>query len=170
MNSGQFYEITVTATVTATSGTVTNTATIGAPVGFFDTNSANDAANDTDSVTQSSDLSITSDDATTSVNAGGTTTYTVRVTNNGPSSVTAATLTDALATGLSKTGVVCSPTPGQCVSPPTVAQIQARCAEMRRLQGEGKLQNLPALCMPGGAAGGGPPTRQPAGSKRQIGI
>jgi hypothetical protein len=41
---------------------------------------------------------------------------------------------------------------------------------MRRLQGEGKLQNLPALCMPGGAAGGGPPTRQPAGSKRQIGI
>src|SRR6185503_8081997 len=56
------------------------------------------------------------------------------------------------------------------IEPPTVAQIQARCAEMRRMQGEGKLQNLPALCMPGGAAGGGPPTRQPAGSKRQIGI
>jgi hypothetical protein len=56
------------------------------------------------------------------------------------------------------------------IEPPTVAQIQARCAEMRRLQGEGKLQNLPALCMPGGAVGGGPPARQPAGSKRQIGI
>ncbi len=125
VNSGQFYEISVTATVTATSGTVTNTATIIAPVGFFDTNSANDAASDTDSVTQSSDLSITNDDGSTSVNAAGTTTYTVRVTNNGPSSVTAATLTDALATGLSKTGVVCSPTPGQCVTPPTVGQIQS---------------------------------------------
>ena len=53
--------------------------------------------------------------------------------------------------------------------PPTVDQIQARCAEIRRLQAEGKLQNVPSLCMPGGAPGGGP-QRQPAGGKRQIGI
>jgi hypothetical protein len=55
------------------------------------------------------------------------------------------------------------------IEPPTVAQIQARCAEMRRLQAEGKLQNLPALCTPGGAAGGGAPRQSPTG-KRQIGI
>jgi hypothetical protein len=56
------------------------------------------------------------------------------------------------------------------IEPPTVgqvqAQIQARCVEMRRLQAEGKLQNLPALCTPGAAG----PQRQPTGGKRQIGI
>jgi len=52
------------------------------------------------------------------------------------------------------------------IEPPTVAQIQAKCAELRQLQAEGKLQNLPALCTPGG----GGPQRQPAAGKRQIGI
>jgi hypothetical protein len=50
------------------------------------------------------------------------------------------------------------------VEPPTVQQVQARCAEMKRLQAEGKLQNLPALC----TAPLGPPPRVPTG-KRQIG-
>jgi hypothetical protein len=50
------------------------------------------------------------------------------------------------------------------VEPPTAQQVQARCAEMKRLQAEGKLQNLPALC----SAPLGPPRRAPAG-KRQIG-
>jgi hypothetical protein len=54
------------------------------------------------------------------------------------------------------------------IEPPTVAQVQARCAEMRRLQAEGKLQNLPVVCLPGGASRG--PQRQPASGKRQIGI
>jgi hypothetical protein len=61
------------------------------------------------------------------------------------------------------------------VAPPTIDQVQAlvqaKCAEMRRLQAEGKLQNVPTLCTPGSRAGGGP-RRQPAdgNSKRQIGI
>lgn len=47
------------------------------------------------------------------------------------------------------------------VEPPTLQEIQARCADMRRLQAEGKLQNLPPLChMPGGA----PPARKPGKS------
>jgi hypothetical protein len=62
------------------------------------------------------------------------------------------------------------------IKPPTVeqvqAQIQTKCAEMRRLQAEGKLQNLPELCTPGGGgvARGGPQQRPPASGKRQIGI
>ncbi len=48
--------------------------------------------------------------------------------------------------------------------PPTAQQVQARCAEMRKLQAEGKLQNLPALC----TTPLGPPQRVPTG-KRQIG-
>jgi hypothetical protein len=48
-------------------------------------------------------------------------------------------------------------------------QVQAACAEMRWLQSEGKLQNLPPACV----RGGGVPSRQlpsptPSG-KRQIG-
>jgi hypothetical protein len=51
------------------------------------------------------------------------------------------------------------------VEPPTIREIQAKCAEMRRLQADGKLQNLPTLCMPGGA-----PRRQPPpAAKRSIG-
>jgi LPXTG-site transpeptidase (sortase) family protein len=67
---------------------------------------------------------VTKDDGVASVDAGGTTTYTVRVTNVGPSSVTGAILSDPVAAGLSKTGVVCSGTPGECVTPPTVGQLE----------------------------------------------
>jgi len=70
-------------------------------------------------------LGISNSNGTTSVAAGGTTSYTVRVTNNGPSSVTGATLADAAATGLSKTGVTCSAAPGQCVSAPSVVQLES---------------------------------------------
>jgi uncharacterized repeat protein (TIGR01451 family) len=77
-------------------------------------------------VTQSSaDLSITKTDGVSSVNAGGSTTYTIRVTNNGPSSVTGATLTDAAATGLSKGTIACSATPGQCTSAPSKTQLES---------------------------------------------
>src|SRR5215472_1653243 len=81
-------------------------------------------AGDTDTVNPVADLAITNTDGAASVNAGGTTTYTVRVTNNGPSSATGAILSDIAATGLSKTGVLCSATPGQCVTPPTVGQLE----------------------------------------------
>jgi hypothetical protein len=32
------------------------------------------------------------------------------------------------------------------VVPPTVEQINAKCAEMKKLQAEGKIQNLPSIC------------------------
>ena len=73
----------------------------------------------------SANLQISKTDGVVSVIAGGTTTYTVRVTNNGPSSVTGAILSDPIAAGLNKTGVACSATPGQCVTAPSVAQLQA---------------------------------------------
>jgi hypothetical protein len=50
------------------------------------------------------------------------------------------------------------------VQPPTAAQVQAACAEMRKLQADGKIQQLPALCAPAGRA------PQRPDSKRQIGI
>jgi uncharacterized repeat protein (TIGR01451 family) len=83
--------------------------------------------NDTDDATVSSthaDLLVTKSDGTTSVATGSSTTYTITVTNNGPSSVTGAILTDASATGLSKTAVACSGTPGQCVTAPSIAELE----------------------------------------------
>ena len=71
------------------------------------------------------DLSVSKSDGISSVNADGITIYTVRVTNNGPSSVAAAILTDAVATGLTKTSVICSATPGRCLTPPSVAQLES---------------------------------------------
>jgi LPXTG-site transpeptidase (sortase) family protein len=79
---------------------------------------------DTLTVNPKADLAVTKDDGVTSVSAGGTTIYTIRVTNNGPSSVTGAVLSDPFVTGLSKTAVACSPTSGQCVTPPTVSQLE----------------------------------------------
>jgi hypothetical protein len=52
------------------------------------------------------------------------------------------------------------------VEPPTIAQIAAKCAEMKRLQTEGKLQNLPTLC----TLPLSPHPRKPGrGGKAQIG-
>ncbi|WP_435257643.1 SdrD B-like domain-containing protein [Thioclava sp. FR2] len=123
--SGQFYEVRVTATVTATSGSVSNVATATVPSGTTDPTPGNNSATDTDTVTPVADLSVTKTNAVTAVDAGGLATYVVRVTNNGPSSVTGATLSDPVATGLSKIAIACSLTPGQCTVAPTVSQIQA---------------------------------------------
>ncbi len=127
--SGQTYGLSVTADVTATSGSVANTATVSAPTGATDPDGTNDSATDTDTVTPApvvADLAITKTDGTTAVGAGGSTTYTLTVTNNGPSTVSGAILADPAVTGLAKTGVACSGTPGQCTSgtTPTVAQLE----------------------------------------------
>jgi LPXTG-site transpeptidase (sortase) family protein len=71
------------------------------------------------------DLAITKTDGVTTVISGGSTIYTVRVTNNGPSSVSGAVLSDPAATGLSKTAAACSATPGQCTTAPTIAQLES---------------------------------------------
>src|SRR5207237_938979 len=78
-------------------------------------------------VTPIADLAITKDDGATSVNANGSTTYTVRVTNGGPSSVTGAVLKDPAAANLTKGTIACSPTPGQCTAgtTPTAAQLES---------------------------------------------
>ena len=85
----------VTFTVTGTAGTgaqIANTATLDPPSGTTDPTPANNSATDTDSLTPVADLSVTKTDSAASVNAGSSTTYTIRVTNSGPSSVTGAIL------------------------------------------------------------------------------
>jgi hypothetical protein len=66
------------------------------------------------------------------------------------------------------------------IQPPTLAQVRAACAEMKKLQTQGKLQNLPAACTPAGGTaprdgpvqpGGAPPALQkrPGPAKKEIG-
>src|SRR5665647_3090447 len=66
------------------------TATVAVPAGTTESNLANNSATDTDTVNAVADLAIIKTDGVASVNAGGSTTYTITVTTNGPSSVTEA--------------------------------------------------------------------------------
>ena len=111
---------TITATVTATSGSVTNTATVAPPVGTTDPTPGNNTASDTDEVTPVADLMITKTDGVGSINPGGILTYTVVVTNNGPSAANGAVVTDPATAGLTKTAAACTATSGGAVCPGTV--------------------------------------------------
>src|SRR5439155_978278 len=80
-------------------GTLSNTATVAAPSAVTDTNPGNNPSTDTDQLTPETDLSITKDDGTTTAVPGTNDTYTVTVTNSGPSTVTGATVSDVLPAG-----------------------------------------------------------------------
>ena len=101
---------------------VTNTATVA---NANDTDASNDSSSSVTEIDSIADLAITKTDGTAAVTSGTSTTYTIVVTNNGPSSVTGALLTDPAVTGLAKTAVACAPTPGQCVTAPTIVQLQS---------------------------------------------
>lgn len=106
--------------------TASNTASVAAPAGTTDPAPGNNSAVDSDTVVFLADLAITKTNGASTVDAGGTTTYTLTVTNNGPSAVTGAILRDAAASGLAKTAIACSSAPGQCTAgtTPTIAQIE----------------------------------------------
>ncbi|HEX8703696.1 MAG TPA: DUF11 domain-containing protein, partial [Myxococcaceae bacterium] len=87
--------ITVTGTVNpAATGTLSNTATVTTPLGNSDPSAGNNTSTDTDTLTPSADLAMVLTDTPDPVNGGSTLTYTMSVTNAGPS--TAATVTATL--------------------------------------------------------------------------
>src|SRR5262249_10082741 len=84
------------------SGTISDTATVTGPVGLNDPNLANNSATDTSTITFQADLNVTVTDA--GAVAGARVTYTIVVSNPGPSDVAGAMVTDtfpALLTGVS---------------------------------------------------------------------
>ncbi|MEL7060863.1 MAG: IPTL-CTERM sorting domain-containing protein [Acidobacteriota bacterium] len=76
---------------------LSNTATVAA--NETDPTAANDSATEATAVDTSTDLSIAKADSVDPVNAGDDLTYTLTVTNNGPSNSTGATVTDVLPAG-----------------------------------------------------------------------
>lgn len=70
------------------------------------------------------DLYVSKTNSTSSVVQGTTTTYTVRVTNAGPSTIATPVLKDISGAGLTPTGVVCSSVSGnKCTTAPTLASL-----------------------------------------------
>ncbi len=99
--SGSSVTYTVTANVSASAtGSLSNTATVTAGAGVTDPNLANNSATDTDNVVQMTDLSITKTDNTSSVVPGTATTYTIVVTNSGPSAANGVQVADTLPAGI----------------------------------------------------------------------
>ncbi|MGL4310402.1 MAG: DUF7507 domain-containing protein, partial [Paracoccaceae bacterium] len=92
--------------------------------GGIDGTAGNNQTTATVPIRSTADFAVTKTDGVASIGSGTATTYTVTVTNNGPSAVTGAVLSDPAATGLTKTAVACSATPGQCTTAPTVAQLE----------------------------------------------
>jgi uncharacterized repeat protein (TIGR01451 family) len=76
------------------------TFTVIAPAGTTDPNSTNDSFTDSDTATPQADLAVTMTDGKTTVVPGASNTYTITVTNNGPSTVTSLTLTDTIPAAL----------------------------------------------------------------------
>src|SRR5262249_38731975 len=98
---GQSVTITLTGTVDpAATGSLTNTARVDPPAGVTDPDTGNNNASDTDTLTPRADLAITKTDGRASAVPGGSTTYTIVVSNAGPSAVTGARVSDPLPAGV----------------------------------------------------------------------
>lgn len=70
------------------------------------------------------DLVVSKTNNTTQVYSGGTTTYTVRVTNNGPDTYTGTLLKDVVGTGLTATAVACSSVANnKCTTAPALSSL-----------------------------------------------
>ncbi len=120
-----------TALPPAASGLVANTAytTGGAVAGSnYDGNLAANTADDI-RVQRTANLQIAKTNGVTALAAGGTTSYTITVSNLGPSDVSGAVLKDPAVTGLSCTSVVCAGVTGTAVCPTaanvTLANLQS---------------------------------------------
>ena len=94
----------ITVAVTSNfSGDLTNTATIAPPSGVIDSNLGNNSATDTNTQNSIADMAITKDDGTTIFTPPIYVIYTIIVTNNGPSDVTGAGVSDIAPAGTSIT-------------------------------------------------------------------
>ena len=89
---------------------ISNTAAVSATEA--DPVSANNSATDTNTVTPVSDLQITNGDGKTSVDEGLDTSYTIVVSNAGPSDASGAVFKDAAVDNLNVAGVTCSANAG----------------------------------------------------------
>ncbi len=80
----------------ATTGTINNTASVSTPSGIVDVIPGNNSATDSNGAGTSADLAIRKTSSPKPYVAGSALTYTITVSNSGPSSVTGATVVDSI--------------------------------------------------------------------------
>ena len=108
---GQSIEKTITADLDpAFTGTLSNTATVGSSTA--DPTPANNTSTAETPVVPRSDLSIMKEAAPDPIVPGTPATYTLTITNNGPSTATGVSVSDPMPTGLTATSA--TPTLGEC--------------------------------------------------------
>jgi uncharacterized repeat protein (TIGR01451 family) len=117
--------VTFTATGTidpGASGTLSNTATLTRPSAVPDPNPANNSATDADTLAPRADLRITkASGGGGTVIPGGQVSYSIEVSNDGPSHVTGATVTDSFPAAVSSVVWTCTATAGSsCAAGGTV--------------------------------------------------
>ncbi|MCC7370482.1 MAG: DUF11 domain-containing protein [Chloroflexi bacterium] len=104
---------TATATVAGgATGTLANTASIRAPANVSDPTPANNSATDTNTLTPRADLSITKTDNAASSTPGAPVSYTLVVSNAGPSDVSGASVADTFGASLVNVNWTCTATAG----------------------------------------------------------
>ncbi|MEP6947283.1 MAG: GEVED domain-containing protein, partial [Acidobacteriota bacterium] len=124
-----FLTITVSGTVApSTTGDLVNTVIVMKGI-QEDPDLSNNTATDTDVINSVSAFVVTKDDGITRIDSGGSTTYTVSFTNNGPSPADGATIHDAHAAGMTKTLVDSCTATGSAACPDagqlTIANLEA---------------------------------------------
>src|SRR5438132_1243364 len=111
-SNGSFPAISITVNVAqSAASSVTNTATVS---GGGEVNTANDTAADLTNVVSRADIAVAKIASSGTVTVGSTVTFTVTVTNNGPSDATGVQITDQLPAGL--TFVSAAPSQGTYTS------------------------------------------------------
>ena len=96
----------------AATGTLVNTASAAVPGGVTDPQGANNSATDTDTLTPQADFSITKTDGQLAATPGGPITYTIQVSQGGPSESPAATVTDTFPAAITGVTWTCSASAG----------------------------------------------------------
>ena len=103
MEAGATITYTVTGTVSSSAtGTLDNTATVTADAGITENDTTNNSATDSDPLTPEIDLVIDKSVDVTAANPGDTVTYTIEVSNTGPSDATGANVTNIFSSEFSQ--------------------------------------------------------------------
>lgn len=115
--AGQSVTYTVNATaLSSATGNLINSASVTLS-NVTDPTPGNNSSTDTDTPAYSADLEVTKTDGITNISAGSATTYSIVVTNHGPSDANNTVFTDPSATGLNVTAVTCGSATGGASCP-----------------------------------------------------
>lgn len=127
--------------------TVTNTATVSTP--DFDVNTSNNSSTVATSITPVTDLAVTKSGPAT-VTAGNNITYTITVTNNGPSNAVSVAMSDPLPLNTTFVSVTQNSGPTfNCNAPPVGANGTVTCATSLLVSGSTATFTLVARVNPG---------------------